>query len=310
MSLSYQAFEWDERVRLAAFSFLAEQTRIHGDVLLRDILQRGFEIEGKRVPLISPQGIFTPKVLEIPLTFCTVPPTIRNERPYEDEIGTDGCILYRYRGTDLSHRDNVGMRRAMQESRPLIYLYGIVPGTYLPIWPVYIVGDDNAGLTFRVSVDTPEALVSDTKLSRESDPAPRRRYITIETQRRMHQQGFRLRVMRAYQQRCAICQLRHVELLEAAHILPDGHPRGDPVIPNGISLCKLHHAAYDANIFGIRPDCIIEVRDDVLREHDGPMLLHGLKEIDAQVLHLPHHQDLRPDAERLEIRYEAFRKAC
>jgi hypothetical protein len=41
-------------------------------------------------------------------------------------------------------------------------------------------------------------------------------------------------VLRAYQQCCAICRLRHDELLEAAHILPDGHPLGEPVIPNGL----------------------------------------------------------------------------
>jgi hypothetical protein len=36
-----------------------------------------------------------------------------------------------------------------------------------------------------------------------------------------------------------------VELLDAAHILPDGHPKGEPVVPNGLALCKLHHAAFD-----------------------------------------------------------------
>ncbi len=38
----------------------------------------------------------------------------------------------------------------------------------------------------------------------------------------MHQQEFRQRVLRAYRERCAICRLRHEELLDAAHILPDG----------------------------------------------------------------------------------------
>src|SRR3989304_615457 len=46
----------------------------------------------------------------------------------------------------------------------------------------------------------------------------------------MHQQEFR--------QECAICRLRHEELLDAAHILPDGHPRGEPVVPNGLALCN------------------------------------------------------------------------
>jgi len=70
-------------------------------------------------------------------------------------------------------------------------------------------------------------------------------------------------VLRAYQQCCAICRLRHDELLEAAHILPDIHPFGEPVVPNGLALCKLHHAAFDANIIGVTPDLEVTVRLDV-----------------------------------------------
>jgi hypothetical protein len=70
----------------------------------------------------------------------------------------------------------------------------------------------------------------------------RRQYVTQVTQRRLHQEGFRLRVLKAYRDCCAVCQLQHQQLLDAAHILPDGHPKGEPVVPNGLALCKLHHA--------------------------------------------------------------------
>lgn len=48
----------DARVRTQAFQFLTEQTRLHGEVVPRDLLERGFDFEGRRVPLIGPQGIF------------------------------------------------------------------------------------------------------------------------------------------------------------------------------------------------------------------------------------------------------------
>lgn len=57
-----------------------------------------------------------------------------------------------------------------------------------------------------------------------------------------------------------MCRLRYSSLLDAAHILPDGHPRGAPVVPNGLSLCRIHHAAYDQNLLGVRPDLVVEVR--------------------------------------------------
>ena len=75
---------------------------------------------------------------------------------------------------------------------------------------------------------------------------------------------------------------------------------------NGLSLCKLHHAAYDEHFVGIRPDGIIEVRRSILEEQDGPMLLHGLKRLHQTRIYRPRHAANRPDPELLEIRYARF----
>lgn len=253
----------DRQVRLAAFEFLAQQTQLHGEVLPRKILEIGFTLGGKRVPLIGPQGIFKPAILSgIPLSITTVPVVRDSPRPYNDEVGQDGLLRYRYRGTDPRHSDNAGLRRAMERGSPLIYLYGVVPGQYMPVWPVYIAADDPASLTFSVAMDDAQAALHGASLTSDfTDTAlnARRQYITTTIRQRLHQRSFRERVLQAYQERCAICQLRHQELLEAAHILPDGHPKGEPIIPNGLALCKLHHAAFDKNILGIRPDLVIEL---------------------------------------------------
>jgi putative restriction endonuclease len=52
--------------------------------------------------------------------------------------------------------------------------------------------------------------------------------------------------------------------LEAAHILSDTDPGGQPVIVNGLAMCSLHQTAYDANEIGIGPDFVIHVPGDVL----------------------------------------------
>ena len=305
------SLDTDRQVRLAAFRFLDEQRRLRGDVLPQSVLLEGFVFRDKRVPLLSPQGIFKPAILPLyPLSFRTAPPNLRQEAPYADELGDDGLIQYRYRGTDAQHRDNVGLRCAMRDAASLIYLYGIVPGQYFPVWPVFIVGDDPRSLTFTVAVDERLPAIKDRVwVVGEAASEAKRRYITVETQQRLHQRSFRERVLSAYLERCAICNLRHPELLEAAHILPDGHPDGKPVISNGLSLCKLHHAAFDENIVGIRPDYTLEIRRDVLTERDGPMLLHGLQEIHGQALHVPKPEGFRPNREFLDFRFELFRKA-
>jgi putative restriction endonuclease len=83
----------DSRVRLAAFQFLEELTLLHPDTLPFEALQRGFEFEGRRVPLLGPQGIFKPAILsEMPLTIVTAPAVTGRPRPYDDEIAPDGRI--------------------------------------------------------------------------------------------------------------------------------------------------------------------------------------------------------------------------
>ena len=74
----------DARVRVAAFNFLADQTRLLGEVLPRTLLAQGFPFEGTRVRLLGPhQGIFKPAILpELPLTITTVPIVEGQERPY------------------------------------------------------------------------------------------------------------------------------------------------------------------------------------------------------------------------------------
>ncbi len=145
----------DLQVRMAAFNWLSEQVNLHGDVLPRKVLEQGFEFQGQRIPLIAPQGIFKPRILNLPISITTSP-----KGPYDDCFGKDNFLIYRYRGTDPNHRDNVGLRKAFELKLPLIYLHGIEPGKYLATWPVYIIGDDPSSLTFKVAVDDALPLLS------------------------------------------------------------------------------------------------------------------------------------------------------
>ncbi len=138
----------------------------------------------------------------------------------------------------------------------------------------------------------------------------RRAYGTTKVKTRLHQQGFRERVMRANREHCAMCRLRHKKLLDAAHIIPDSEPGGEAVVDNGLSLCKIHHATFDARVIGIDPDSLqIMVRRDVLQEVDGPMLRHGIQAMDGTKIWLPQRRKDRPDPERLAKRFEHFLRA-
>ena len=296
----------DADIRSAAFSWLSEQAAQYGHVVPRGILQTGFEYRGQRVTFMGQPGIWKPRVLELPLSI-----TSTLSGPYDDSF-TDGFLEYRYRGTDPQHRDNVGLRELCRTRTPLIYFHGVERGRYMPFWPVYIAEDRPHELCCMVEIEA--------ALSLSPAEGPRnvigsdsiigfRRYITGDISRRLHQTAFRKRVIEAYAGCCSLCRLRHRRLLDAAHIVPDSEPHGDPIVQNGLCLCKIHHAAYDNDLIGISPDYTVHVRRDVRDETDGPMLLHGLQELHESRVVLPNRPADHPDRDRLAWRYERFRAA-
>ena len=320
----------EDRIRLRAFQWLKDQEAIYGDILPRKLLEQGFDYDGQRITLIGPSGIWKPKGFsQIPISITTT-----YNSPYEDAFTKEDLLNYRYRGTDRFHRDNIGLREALARQVPLIYFHGVAPGKYLAVWPVYIIQDHPETLSFTVATDEVSSIGHHLSVQQKAQvgvqpqpqigvqPQPqtqmllsddyeqaRRVYLTSIVKYRVHQRSFRERVLQAYKEQCAFCRLKHAQLLDAAHIVADHEDQGEPLVINGLSLCKIHHAAFDANIIGVTPDYLIRIRDDILRETDGPMLKHGIQALENQKIILPGSKSQWPDRERLSFRYSNFLSA-
>jgi putative restriction endonuclease len=238
------------------------------------------------------------------LSIRTVHSVDPDSRPYADDEGPDGYLRYKWRGTDRNHAENRALRAAMTLRLPLIWFQGVAPGTFVPIYPVQMVAEEASQHQFVVALDDLQMEQWEGSGQRQVAEA-RTMYEPEIVNRRLHQPIFRARVILAYQRQCALCRLRHIELLDAAHIRGDAQG-GQPVIPNGIAMCKIHHAAFDADIIGVRPDHIVQIRRDVLGETDGPMLTHGLQEFHGAKLLVPASVSARPDPGLLEERYARF----
>ena len=76
-----------------------------------------------------------------------------------------------------------------------------------------------------------------------------------------------------------------------------------------MSMCAIHHRAFDADVLSVRPDFKVEIRSEVLTEHDGPTLRHALQALHGETIALPRHRPEWPRKELLEERYERFRMA-
>jgi putative restriction endonuclease len=117
----------EDQIRLAAFNWLKTQAEIYGEVFPRNILEAGFDFQGQRITMVGPAGIWKPKQFNvIPISITTI-----LNGPYSDVISEDGFLSYKYRGTDPKHRDNVGLRVAMETKTPLIYFVSLAPGKYM-----------------------------------------------------------------------------------------------------------------------------------------------------------------------------------
>jgi putative restriction endonuclease len=300
------AGDLDDAIRAAAFAYLDEVRTNFGGLANRAQLE-AFEFRGRRVPLIPRQrGIWKPAWLECALSIVTTY-TRPNERPpYEDEIGEDGYPRYKWRGTDPYAYDNVGLRRARELGKPLMWFIGVRPGVYDPLYPVTLAGEEPEQHQFVLAVDETMQRGWHPGLVSASSFDPTRRYAEAVVRVRLHQRVFRDRVLLAYGSQCALCRLRHPELLDAAHIRGDAQS-GEPIVPNGIAMCAIHHRAFDWNVLGVRPDYKVEIRGDVLAEADGPTLRYALQGLHGEGIVVPIRRAERPDRELLEERYERFR---
>lgn len=295
----------DEHLRSACFASLDVLCAQFGeDVPYRGGLDRGFPYAGARVAFLSPQkGIFRARGQTGPSALSI---NTSAKSPYDDEAVPEG-FYYAYRAGPIDQPDNRALRAARHSQTPLVYFVATRPGWYKPIYPTYVIGDDVIGRRVLVSpgrmvgpLDEPEPV--------PADEAGERRYVVRETRVRLHQARFRGRVLVAYSNLCAICRLKESRLLDAAHISGDLEQKGEPVIANGLSLCSIHHRAFDQDLVGISPDYEVRVARRLLDDEDGPML-ELLKGFHGQTIAVPSRRTWRPDRDRLAERFARFATA-
>ncbi len=228
--------------------------------------------------------------------------------PYSDEVVGESLHSYAYTVGDINKGDNRKLRRSVETRLPMIFLQWIdVDGIrYVPIYPVYAIQDDPENRKIIIALDK--------KLLDVADPlhlSPvEKRYAQRVTEQRLHQPQFRSQVLIAYKKRCAVCRLARPELLEAAHIIADKKLHGSAEIANGLSLCRIHHAAFDTNLIGFSPDLRVHVGATLrAAENEGPILKFALRGLQSAELMVPETEQYRPSPERLAERFEEFRTA-
>lgn len=262
-----------------------------------------------------PAGIFKPKQMEPLLSIRTVVPRKGRRLWYDDQLQVQKNIFrvleffeYSLMKGGLMAAGNRWIVKARKQQIPIIYFLGIAPGIYEPIVPAFIYGLDPDGSVCFVGPGQAGTIGGGVARHMPYETVAERRYYMRQAQQRAHQTIFRAALLRAYDARCAATGLPIATLIDAAHIIEDRDEElGQPVVPNGLPLSKIHQSAFDANLIGVDPDYQIHVSVRLLEESDGPML-ELLKGAQGNRIHLPSRRADYPDPKRLELRFERFKQ--
>lgn len=112
---------------------------------------------------------------------------------------------------------------------------------------------------------------------------------------------FTKKVMNAYGNKCAICNVQ-LGIIEAAHIIPHSLPESSENINNGIALCKNHHKLYDNGLIIIDLDRNIFINKNVKDFLEQADLLHGFEKLESEIskgYSVPDDRKLQPSRENI-----------
>jgi len=132
-------------------------------------------------------------------------------------------------------------------------------------------------------------------------------HLTITHTRYKRDPRFKLIVYDAYNNKCAMCSIG-LELIEAAHIVPHSHEKGTDEIGNGISLCALHHTAYDRSLIYFDDEFNIHINQSKMEYLEKMGLDSGFRKFQGLAfdkIQLPTNHILRPNVENIKLANQA-----
>lgn len=229
------------------------------------------ELRRFRIHLKGQQGIFKPAELSDPLSITT---TIASSYTHDTIEGS--CVYYDF----VRGHENDGLKRCAEAALPLIYFLQVKarPAEHVVFAPVYVIGWDDERRRFLVDLSeqrpdefvTPAPAIKQLHLPQIRTPESpgeirelTKSYTITTVQRRLQQARFRDAVLRAWRERCAVCELRLRPLLDAARL--DGE--------RGIALCATHHRAFDVGVLTIDDEMVVHVDVKNVGEGERAMLL-------------------------------------
>jgi putative restriction endonuclease len=134
-----------------------------------------------------------------------------------------------------------------------------------------------------------EAISSEPVLTQMRDTKQTYRKIKVRSA------AFKTKIKELYEDSCAVCGIRRYNKaqnpeVEAAHIYPV-EKDGTDDLRNGLSLCKLHHWAFDGGLFVIEDNFEIKVLPEILNDQN----YEEIYRFDGKKINLPKNKEIIPN---------------
>lgn len=120
-----------------------------------------------------------------------------------------------------------------------------------------------------------EVLDEESKIEQDSSlPTPKleteRKTVSSQLSRKVRDEAFRRKIKKIYNDTCVVCRKKRYTNakypeVQAAHIYPV-EKNGTDDLRNGITLCRLHHWAFDGGLFSITDELKTIVKKELLND--------------------------------------------
>lgn len=148
---------------------------------------------------------------------------------------------------------------------------------------------------FRTAIDDSREITSIENILIETAETKDFSLLEQVTDEKKRGRAFSRTIMQLYDYTCAACHYRIItangeSCVDAAHIFPFSESKDDS-IGNGISLCKLHHWAFDRGLFSINDNYKMLIASSFSESGNEYFSLHTLQ---SKPVFLPKDKPFRP----------------
>ena len=213
---------------------------------------------------------------------------------HRNPLGSSPSIQIREEALDRAALRGFAPHRRGNEELAVAFLPGLLAQYVENLEALHGCGQESNEFEILEQIADSVGRLEEGEITRAVDEPRSSSVVSLNRWVRAH--DFSRRVLRAYGDKCAMCDVQ-LRLLDGAHVLPVGHCQSTDQTENGVALCATHHRAYDRALVGFDRNYRIGVNSRKVAQLKAEGLADGFERFRSSLrpsLHLPCDESDRP----------------